>query len=139
MDCWYERAGVVVVTSRSEGIPLVLMEAMACGKIVLAPEITGIPELVIPGRTGFLYRPGSNDDFVSKLRLIHSLLHENASSEQKWLRNFVGEAARAQVIEKFNQKTNLESFADYFLRRIELESAGHSHEDFVLQQVQPSI
>ncbi|HEX8812678.1 MAG TPA: glycosyltransferase family 4 protein, partial [Terracidiphilus sp.] len=43
MDSLYDRADVVVLTSKSEGIPLVLMEAMARGKIVLAPAITGIP------------------------------------------------------------------------------------------------
>src|SRR5438552_2733895 len=59
MDSLYDRADIVVLTSRSEGIPLVLMEAMARGKIVLAPAITGIPELVIAGKTGFLYEPAS--------------------------------------------------------------------------------
>ena len=44
MASLYDRADVVVLTSRSEGIPLVLMEAMARGKIVLAPAITGIPD-----------------------------------------------------------------------------------------------
>ena len=59
MRSLYRRADVVVLTSRSEGIPLALMEAMALGRIVLAPTITGIPELVTPGKTGFLYAPGS--------------------------------------------------------------------------------
>jgi len=54
MNGLYRFADVVVLTSRSEGIPLVLMEAMGRGKIVLAPAITGIPELVLPGKTGFL-------------------------------------------------------------------------------------
>ena len=56
MGSLYDRADLVVLTSRSEGIPLVLMEAMARGKIVLAPAITGIPELVITGKSGFLYQ-----------------------------------------------------------------------------------
>ena len=51
MASLYARADAVVLTSRSEGIPLVLMEAMALGKIVLAPAITGIPELVTSGKT----------------------------------------------------------------------------------------
>ena len=72
MNALYDRTDVVVLTSRSEGIPLVLMEAMARGKIVLAPAITGIPELVITGKTGFLYAPGSLEDFVARLLFIHS-------------------------------------------------------------------
>src|SRR5215813_4629210 len=59
----YSHADVVVLTSRSEGIPVTLMEAMAMERVVLAPAITGIPELVTSGETGFLYRPGSMDDF----------------------------------------------------------------------------
>ena len=64
LDACYELCDLVVLTSRSEGIPLVLMEAMARGKIVLAPAITGIPELVKDGETGFLYRAG----FAGRLR-----------------------------------------------------------------------
>jgi len=47
----YSAADLVVLTSRSEGIPLTLMEAMALGRLVLAPAITGIPELVSDGKT----------------------------------------------------------------------------------------
>src|SRR5207237_8486917 len=70
LDDLYSTSDVVVLSSRSEGIPLVLMEAMVRGKVVLAPGITGIPELVLDGKTGFLYRPGSLDDFVVKVEMI---------------------------------------------------------------------
>ena len=69
LDACYGLCDLVVLTSRSEGIPLVLMEAMAHGKTVLAPAITGIPELVKDGETGFLYRAGSLEDFVSQNRI----------------------------------------------------------------------
>ena len=72
LDALYRRAHVVVLTSLSEGIPLVLMEAMVRGKIVLAPAITGIPELVIPGKTGFLYKPGDLGDFTRRIRFLRS-------------------------------------------------------------------
>ena len=50
----------------AKGIPLVLMEAMVRGRIVLAPAITGIPEIVVAGKTGFLYAPGALEDFVDE-------------------------------------------------------------------------
>jgi len=68
----YSHADAVVFTSRSEGIPLAAMEAMAMERAVLAPAITGVPELIRSGRTGFLYRPGSMDDFVAKLMEIQA-------------------------------------------------------------------
>lgn len=61
----YAEADVVVLTSHSEGIPVTLMEAMALERVVLAPEITGIPELVTHGQTGFLYQPNSMEDFLA--------------------------------------------------------------------------
>ena len=50
------------------GLPLVLMEAMARGRVVLAPAITGIPELVIDGQTGFLYPPDKRGVMVRATR-----------------------------------------------------------------------
>ncbi len=70
LDEQYDRADLVVLTSRSEGIPLVLMEAMVRGKPVLAPAITGIPELVVDGKTGFLYQAGSLDDFLARVAFV---------------------------------------------------------------------
>jgi colanic acid/amylovoran biosynthesis glycosyltransferase len=142
----YERADVVVLTSRSEGLPLVLMEAMARGKIVLAPNITGIPELVVAGRTGFLYEAGALDDFVARLMQIRLLLHSpdqrtlhpymlTAAKPLDWVRH----AARVQVRHNFNRRRNLESFGDLFIRRIAAQAGSLPHENSVLQQVQLSV
>jgi glycosyltransferase involved in cell wall biosynthesis len=136
----YNRADLVVLTSRSEGVPLVLMEAMARGKIVLAPDITGIPELVVPGKTGFLYQAGSLGDFVACALLIHSLLKKqerhrsllpSAAESLDWVR----QGARVQVRQNYNRQTNLESFADSFLQRVSARTASRPHENFVLQQI----
>jgi glycosyltransferase involved in cell wall biosynthesis len=142
MDSLYERADVVVLTSRSEGIPLVLMEAMARGKLVLAPEITGIPELVIAGKTGFLYKPGSLADFVARLLFILSLVHAHQRSDQSpdilsaakqfdWIRH----GARVQVRHNFNRTKNLESFGHLFIQRTVPQSRRFRDEDLVLQQI----
>jgi len=147
MNSLYDRAHVVVLTSRSEGIPLVLMEAMARGKVVLAPSITGIPELVIAGKTGFLYEPGSLDDFVRQLLFIHSLIHTSGCNSfcpdgihPKLLPaacqlDCVRQAARTQVRRNFNRKKNLEIFGNVFLSRITSRSESLPHENFILQQI----
>ncbi|WP_313137844.1 glycosyltransferase [Paracoccus jeotgali] len=60
----YGDSHVLVVPSvpgangRVEGIPVVLMEAMARGRAVIASDLSGIPELVEPGVTGWLTPPG---------------------------------------------------------------------------------
>jgi colanic acid/amylovoran biosynthesis glycosyltransferase len=117
MNSLYRRADVVVLTSRSEGLPLVLMEAMARGKIVLAPVITGVPEIVIVGKTGFLYSPGSLEDFVEKILFLHRRIRSEdplAINPLDWVQH----AARAQVLHNFNREKQLSNFCDRFLRRI---------------------
>jgi len=138
----YDRADVVVLTSRSEGIPLVLMEAMARGRIVVAPAITGISELVIPGKTGFLYEAGSLDDFVYRLLLIRGLTqaHDDpdlsphvrlAARQLDWVRH----AARLHVRHNFDRSKNLTNFGDLFLQRIAPRTESVPRENFVLQQI----
>lgn len=136
----YDCADVIVLTSHSEGIPLVLMEAMARGKIVLAPEITGIPELVVPGENGFLYPAGSLPGFIDRLlfirsllqqRGIHSLNLDSAALQLDWIRH----AAQTQVRLNFNRSKNLKSFADVFLSRIVPSTEMLPHANLVLQQI----
>ena len=115
IDSHYRQADVIVLTSRSEGLPLVLMEAMARGGIVLAPAITGIPEIVIPGKTGFLYAPGEMEDFVTRVLFLQKLVCSEgryATSPLDWLRH----AARLQVLHNFNHGKNLRQFGDCFLQ-----------------------
>jgi len=109
LDIRYATADLVVLTSRSEGIPLVLMEAMVRGIPVIAPTITGIPELVLDGKNGFLYRPGSLEDFVARVELVHR--SESALGP-------LGRAARQHVLQYFNREKNLAAFCDLILSHI---------------------
>ncbi|HUM04972.1 MAG TPA: glycosyltransferase [Terriglobales bacterium] len=122
---YYFHADLVVMTSRSEGLPVVLMEAMAHGRLVLAPAITGIPELVENRLTGFLYQPGSLTSFVTTAQWI--LDHKSHLGEV--------EAAAAEFVAQFyDRRRNLQRFADQFLKRV-----GHpesSYANSLLQQVQ---
>ena len=52
-------ARALVLPSFAEGLPVVIMEAMALGRPVISTYVAGIPELVIPGKTGWLVPAGS--------------------------------------------------------------------------------
>lgn len=51
-------ARVVVLPSFAEGLPIVLMEAFAADRVAVATSVAGVPELVMPGHTGWLVEPG---------------------------------------------------------------------------------
>jgi colanic acid/amylovoran biosynthesis glycosyltransferase len=132
----YQHADLFVLTSLSEGIPLVLMEAMANGLIVLAPAITGIPELISHEKTGFLYQPQDLSDFVKKVLAIHHMTEEDGSAEKLRL---IRHTARTKIVHDFDRKKNLDRFADLFLHSISTQIRSSPHENSVLQQVQLSI
>jgi len=118
LDACYEAIDLVVLTSRSEGIPLVLMEAMARGAPVLAPAITGIPELVIDGKNGFLYAAGSLEDFVARVELVH---HSESALGP------VCRAARQHVLKHFNREKNLAAFCSLLLTHINPTPISRTH------------
>ena len=64
------RSDILVLASFMEGLPVVLMEAMALGVPVIAPDVAGIPELVEDGRTGMLVPPGDVAALADALRLL---------------------------------------------------------------------
>lgn len=125
---YYRYADLVVMTSQSEGIPVVLMEAMAHGRLVLAPSITGIPELVEHQRTGFLYQPNSLPDFVRAVARIH---------DNKRSLGGIRRAAAASIAASYNRERNLRAFAQQFMARLQPSEGDYA--DPVLQQVRLSV
>ena len=68
----YSDCDVLVLPSRNEGWGLALMEAMACGKPVVATRVGGIPELVRDGVDGILVDPGDTKALASAIcRLLN--------------------------------------------------------------------
>ncbi len=71
--CDYMRAcDLYVSASMKEGLPFNVIEAMGCGKTVLASNIKGHRDIIEDGKSGFLYIPGDIYDFVEKVKAIHS-------------------------------------------------------------------
>ncbi|SHJ85544.1 Glycosyltransferase involved in cell wall bisynthesis [Bradyrhizobium lablabi] len=63
-----EHSRALVLSSFAEGLPVVLMEAMAMARPVLTSSVAGIPELVRNGQEGWVYPPSSVEETASALR-----------------------------------------------------------------------
>jgi colanic acid/amylovoran biosynthesis glycosyltransferase len=87
---------VFAMASFAEGVPVVLMEAMAAGVPVVATRIAGVPELVDDGISGLLVPPG---DVASLALGIERLLQDAA------LRNRFAVSGRQKVAVEFNTET----------------------------------
>jgi glycosyltransferase involved in cell wall biosynthesis len=83
---------VSVLTSKSEGLPNVVLESMAAGRPVIATAVGGIPELIEDGVTGFLVPP---EDPMSLAERIVCLLKEPS------LARSMGERGRQKVEGEF--------------------------------------
>jgi glycosyltransferase involved in cell wall biosynthesis len=92
-------------SGRREGIPVVLMEAMACGLPVVASDLSGIPELVEHERSGLLAPPGDVDQLVAALERLQ---------RDSQLCRMLGEGARERVVDSFNQSKNAARLAERF-------------------------
>ena len=58
---------LLVLPSFMEGLPIVLMEAMALGVPVVATRVAGIPELIMDEKEGLLFRPADWCDLAQKI------------------------------------------------------------------------
>jgi len=60
----------LVLPSFAEGLPIVLLEALALHRPVISTYVAGIPELVEPGKSGFLVAPGSVEELAAAMRSV---------------------------------------------------------------------
>jgi glycosyltransferase involved in cell wall biosynthesis len=89
----YATADVFCLSSFAEGVPVVLMEAMAMGKPVVASQVMGVSELVQDGLNGRLVPPGRAD-------LLAEALAQLAADAQ--LRARMGAAGRDTILREFS-------------------------------------
>jgi glycosyltransferase involved in cell wall biosynthesis len=105
MPAYFARADIFCQPSFAEGIPVVLMEAMAVELPVVSSAVAGIPELVAEGRSGRLVPPGRPDLLADALRRLL------ASPD---LRREMGREGRAIVAREFDVVACAERVADLF-------------------------
>jgi len=58
---------IIFLSSNSDPLPTVLIEALARGKLIIAREVGGVPEIVKNGETGFIFPYNSPPEYVAKL------------------------------------------------------------------------
>jgi len=98
-----------VLPSFAEGVPISLMEAMACGVPVIATRIAGIPEMIRDGIDGLLIAPGSETELEAA---ISRLMDDPA------LRSRLRMAGPRRIRERYNLPHNLDLLAQEFLVRV---------------------
>lgn len=106
----YRETDAFVLTSLYEGIPLVLMEAMAMEIPCVAPHITGIPELIKDGESGLLFTPADSEELshaIARLMDDRRLAHELAQN------------GRQRVMELYDLRRNTTRFAEVLRRYFE--------------------
>ncbi|MDX1297213.1 MAG: glycosyltransferase [Pseudomonas sp.] len=99
-------ARALVLPSFAEGLPVVIMEAMALRRPVLTTYVAGIPELVCHGENGWLFPAGSVEELAVALA---DCLAQSAEVLER-----MGEAAYQRVLERHDIDTEAAKLAVLF-------------------------
>ncbi|RCL27351.1 colanic acid biosynthesis glycosyltransferase WcaL [Pseudomonas sp. AFG_SD02_1510_Pfu_092] len=99
-------ARALVLPSFAEGLPVVIMEAMALRRPVLTTYVAGIPELVQAGENGWLFPAGAVDELAAAMA---DCLAQPAHVLQR-----MGEAARQRVLQRHDIDSEAARLAGYF-------------------------
>lgn len=75
---YFRDAGVFVLPSTTEGMPLVVIESLATGTPVVGSAVGAIPDLVVPGVSGYLVEPGDVEGLAESLLEAEKTVWDNA-------------------------------------------------------------
>ncbi len=102
---WMLAGDLLTLPSTIEGLPYVIMEAMACGLPVVASNVYGIPEMITAQENGLLVNP---NDVAAIAAAIHRLVADAT------LRVQMGIAARKRFELEFTLETHLDKFESIY-------------------------
>jgi glycosyltransferase involved in cell wall biosynthesis len=102
----FSSAALVVLPSRYEGLPLVALEAGACGAVCIGTRVGGIPEVICDGITGFVVSPESPVALAEALERGLRLTSE--------VRRRMGTAARLRISRQFTQAQSVAAYERLF-------------------------
>ncbi len=102
----FAAADAVVLSSRSESLPRVIIEASACARPVIATDVGGCSEVVLHERTGFIVPPGAPQEMAGRLC---GLLGDTELAEE------MGRAARELIAARHSQEVMAREFEKLLL------------------------
>jgi glycosyltransferase involved in cell wall biosynthesis len=109
-------ARALVLPSFAEGLPRVLMEAMALGRPVISTYVAGIPELVVPGLCGWLVPAGSVEALVEAMR--DALLSSTTNLER------LGRAGAARAAQRHDGNIEMAKLANLITQSCSIRGAN---------------
>ena len=115
MPAVYNSLDILVNAAWREAFGMVVVEAMACGKVVLGTRAGGIPEIITHGRDGYLFPVGDEE-------VLSDLLLELVRKPD--LRRTIGQAARQTVLERFTIETQVKALEQVLAEIAGAESAA---------------
>lgn len=96
---------ICVLSTHREGFPLSILEMMAMGKPVVATAVGGIPEVVLPGKTGYLHSHENSGELADAIR---SLIDDPAEARR------IGLSAREHVRQNYSRQKYVDEIADAY-------------------------
>ncbi len=114
---FFQAADIYVHPARSDNFPTTILEAMACGKPVIASNVSGIPEIVDQGVTGLLVPP---EDPQALAHAILDLL------ENRTKREAMGVQGRKKAVEQFSLEKMAQEHIEFYHMMIDAHNKQKS-------------
>lgn len=121
LDKCYKGCNLFVLSSEFEGMPNVVMEAMAVGKAVVAADVNGVKELIEDGKSGIIVPPKNPEAITEAINLI-------IDDEEK-LKN-LGENGAKRVRKNFTIPIMIDNLEKYFYERLKNKNWNNSPNEF---------
>lgn len=105
INYWIEKCHCVILPSHGgEGVPNVLLEAAATGRICIGSNISGTMDVIDNGKTGFLFKTGDAEDLAQQIEKFILLPKEEKAA--------MGRAGRKKVEREFDRQVVVRAYLD---------------------------